>query len=122
MRWVAMVWLVLAAQGCTLEVICTLEFRYGLRVTAWDLPTFELVDSTLTGILTDGAYREVMETSFNEAILIGAGERPGTFDIEMTAPGYRPWSRTGVKVMMDRSGCHVELTDIDAFMHRSGGT
>ncbi len=122
MRWFAIVLAGLAVQGCTLPLACTLEFRYGLKITAWDVSTHELVDSTPTGTLTAGTYREMMEAGWNDAVLLGAGERPGSYDVEVTAPGYRPWRRTDVEVRMGRNECHVELTALDAFMRRSDDT
>ena len=120
MRWFAIV-LVGFLQGCT-PLICTLEARFGIRISAWDRSTGELVDSTPTGILTAGAYRETMVAGFNDAILLGAEERPGNYDVEVTAPGYGAWRRTDVEVRMGRSGCHVETTDVYAFMGRTGDT
>lgn len=66
-------------------------------------------------MLTDGPYREVMEP-IGPGGLWGAPERPGTYDVEITADGYRTWNRQGVEVKMDRDGCHVETVRLDARM------
>ncbi|MDE2753642.1 MAG: hypothetical protein OXI83_13775 [Gemmatimonadota bacterium] len=72
-----------------------------------------------TGTLTDGPYRETME-SHGDQFLYGGGERPGTYDVELRADGYRPWRVEGVEAGHD--GCHVENVELLARLVRSTGS
>ena len=112
MRRFAIVLSALLLHGCDLFpiVVCTDQLVYGIEVTVRDSTTGELLSVDPTGVLTDGVYRETME-AIGPGSLWGAPERPGTYDIEITAQGYRTWTRQGVEVEMDRDGCHVETVE-----------
>ena len=77
--------------------------------------TGELLTSGPAGMLTDGPYRETMEP-FGPGLLWGAPERPGTYDVEITAEGNRTWNRKDVEVEMEWDGCHVETVELEASM------
>ena len=117
MRRFAIVLSALLVHGCDLFPIgvCTDELVYGIQVTVRDSMTGELLNVDPTGVLTDGPYRETME-AIGPSSLWGAPERPGTYDIEITAEGYRTWTRQGVEVEMERNGCHVEPVKLEAGM------
>ena len=117
MRRFAIVLSALLVHGCDLFPIgvCTDELVYGIQVTVRDSMTGELLSVDPTGVLTDGSYRETME-AVGPSSLWGAPERPGTYDIEITAEGYRTWTRQGVEVEMERNGCHVEPVKLEAGM------
>jgi len=51
-----------------------------------------------------------------DRLLEGAQERAGSYDIEITADGYRTWNRKGVEVEMEWDGCHVETVRLEARM------
>jgi len=72
--------------------------------------------------LTDDGHRETMEVHERDEdrLLEGAQERAGSYDIEITASGYRPWKKTGAEVRPDDSGCHVAEGRLDAGMVRLG--
>lgn len=117
MRRFAIVLSALLAHGCDLFplVVCTDQLVYGIEVTVRDSTAGELLSVEPTGVLTDGSYRETME-AVGTSTLWGAPERPGTYDIEITAQGYRTWNRQGVEVEMERNGCHVETVELEARM------
>lgn len=117
MRRFAIVLSALLAHGCDLFplVVCTDHLVYGIEVTVRDSTTGELLSMDPTGVLTDGPYRETMEP-VGTSTLWGAPERPGTYDIEITAQGYRTWNRQGVEVEMERNGCHVQTVELEARM------
>jgi hypothetical protein len=93
-------------------IACTEQFVYGLAVTVRDqstaLPKAE--DATLT--LRDGAHVEVVTDSWDGTTLVGAGERPGTYDVTVEHPGYETWIRAGVEITEDE--CHVIPVTITA--------
>jgi len=111
--------IVLAAQmvhGCDFPLgVCTDQLVYGIDVTVRDSVTGERLSTDPSGILIDGPYRETMEPA-GPSRLWGAPERPGTYDIEITADGYRTWNRKGVEVEMEWDGCYVETVELEASM------
>lgn len=91
-------------------VICTALYAYGLTVTVVDAPTGDSLRVAPAGVAHDGSWSETMQVFGNH--LLGAGERAGTYDITVTAPGYRAWDTTGVKVTADE--CHVRGVNLTA--------
>ncbi|MFN2420581.1 MAG: carboxypeptidase-like regulatory domain-containing protein [Gemmatimonadota bacterium] len=99
---VILVIVALACNGTRTDVACTLEARAGINVTVVDsLSGREVAGS---GIANEEAFADTLE-SFEPGQLFGVFERPGTYDVTVTAPGYRPWRVTGVTVRADE--CHV---------------
>lgn len=117
MRRSAIVLPALLLHGCGFPLlgVCTDVLVHGIKVTVRDSVTGELLTSDPAGMLTDGPYRETMELA-GPGRLWGAPERPGTYDVEITAEGYRTWNRKGVEVEMEWDGCHVETVDLEAGM------
>jgi hypothetical protein len=92
-----------ACNGTRTDVACTLEARAGINVTVVDsLSGREVAGSS--GIAREEAFADTLE-SIEPGQLFGVFERPGTYDVTVTAPGYRPWRVTGVTVGADE--CHV---------------
>ncbi len=117
MRRFAIVLAALLVHGCGFPLlgVCTDELVHGINVTVRDSLTGELLGSDLAGMLMDGSYRETMEPA-GPGRLQGAWERPGTYDVEITADGYRAWNRKGVEVQMEWDGCHVETVELEVSM------
>ena len=117
MRRFAIVLAALLVHGCGFPLlgVCTDELVHGIKVTVRDSVTGELLGSDPAGMLTDGSYRETMESA-GPGRLWGAPERPGTYDVEITADGYRAWNRKSVEVEMEWDGCHVETVELEASM------
>ena len=117
MRFVALVLVslsvVLSLGGC-----CWVGGDYAL----YSAVTVELVDSVTggpinavpTGMLTDGRYREIMRVDRNH--VIGGRGRPGRYDVEIAAAGYRTWTRTGIGVPGDFCGGITEPAELTALM------
>ena len=117
MRRFAIVLAALLVHGCGFPLlgVCTDQLVHGIKVTVRDSVTGERLGSDPAGMVTDGSYRETMESA-GPGRLWGAPERPGTYDIEITADGYRAWNRKGVEVQMEWDGCHVETVELEASM------
>ena len=116
MRALAIVVAALIVQGCGFldpGWACTAEYVYAVTVEVQDSLTAGPPGSTPTGTLTDGQYRETME-SHGDQFLYGGGERPGTYEVEVRTEGYRPWRVEGVEAGHD--GCHVERVELLARM------
>ena len=83
-----------------------------------------MVDSATGGnvegarlISTSGTYADTAGPDPGRAVLTGAPERPGTYDILVEAPGYTPWVRSDVRVTADR--CHVRPVSFVARLRRT---
>jgi hypothetical protein len=113
--------------GCgpiTGNYACTADYRYGLNVTVVDSVTSEppasalLIAQSWAGRDSVGPYTP-QPLGLNGApvlLLYAAGERPGTYDLAVRAPGYRAWTRSDVKVTADE--CHVRGIALTARLQR----
>ncbi len=97
--------LLLAPLGGCFDVVCTSELRWGLRISVTGADTGQPVEATV--VVRDGDYVEELETV--GTYHVGAGERPGTYRIDITAEGYAQKTIEGVEV--DEDGCHVETEE-----------
>jgi hypothetical protein len=113
-----------ACDRLSLPHACTADFRYGLNVTVVDSLT-NTPPASATLIARAGAYVDSVGPRAplpngpqGPAVLIlsTAGERPGTYDLTVRAPGYRDWTRTGVQVTADE--CHVHPVALTARLQK----
>jgi hypothetical protein len=112
------------AEACTSPngVICTEEFRYGLNVSVVDSLTSSAPASAIliahSGTYVDSVGPEVPFQLNGVPVLLlsTAGERAGTYDLNIRSPGYRDWTRSGIKVTAD--ACHVNPIAITARLQR----
>lgn len=97
------------------DFACTTEFVYGLVVTVADAATDAPPEAEVTLTVTDGDYVEVVRATFDpipeDLRLLAAGERAGTYTVNVTADAYAPFERTGVRV--EAGVCHVSPVEID---------
>jgi hypothetical protein len=103
----------LVTAGCSQQAdppICTALYAFGLTVTTVDAETGDSLTVTPMGIARDGAFSDTMQVFGNR--LMGAGERAGTYNITVTAPGYARWDTTGIMVTADE--CHVHGVGLTA--------
>lgn len=105
--------LVLAACDVVDPTVCTDEFVYGVQVTVVDVATAAPVTEGLEGTLTEGAYVEEMQVQgVNGNILLGAGERAGTYSLTIRANGYETINESGIVVTENE--CHVNPVSLQA--------
>lgn len=100
----------LACSDDVLGPVCTGEFRYGLSITVRGASGAPAAEGSV-GTAVDGEHEETLQV-FGPATLVGAGERPGTYDITITRPGFETWSAEGVTVTADE--CHVHPVSLEA--------
>ncbi|MDC8005281.1 hypothetical protein POV27_14560 [Aureisphaera galaxeae] len=93
---------------------CTEVFVYGLSIDVIDSTTGNAVGSGITVTATDGNYSE--ELMFSLGSWIGAGERPGTYDISITSQQYTPATFNNIVVTMTSDGCHVQTESREIFI------
>jgi hypothetical protein len=94
--------------------ICTALYAYGITVTVLDASTSEAPQVAPMGTVRDGNFSDSMTVMGNQ--LVGAGERAGTYDVRVTAPGYTAWDTTGIVVTADE--CHVHGVSLTATLQR----
>lgn len=117
MRWFTTVLAVLVLEGCH---SCTDELRVAITVVVRDAVTDGLLGSAPTAIRTDGQYREVLDEALADSAsaaheLVFWG-RPGTYDVEVRAAGYRTWRKDDVRVSGDNCGHPQGVVEIEARM------
>lgn len=70
-----------------------------------------------TMVIRDGAYSDsVVAPELAPAMGLGV-ERTGTFDVTVRKPGYRTWTKTGVRV--DGGECNVKTVSLLARLQPS---
>ena len=92
---------------------CTTEARFGMRAFLRDSVTGVAYAESAVVIAREGAFADTLRNyglTPNDSVWLGLAERPGTFRLDVTAQGYRPWSRNGLVV--EDEGCHVRGIDV----------
>jgi hypothetical protein len=82
---------------------CTMEYVYGIHLTASDARTGAALDS-VSGFVREGAWVDTLRETWGPPAM-AVGERPATYALEVRAPGYATWETAGVVV--PDLGCHV---------------
>ena len=82
---------------------CTADFRYGLSIVVLDGSGAPAAEGAV-GIARDGDHEETLMV-LGVDTMVGAGERPGTYDITISKTGYMTWAAGNVTVTADE--CHV---------------
>jgi hypothetical protein len=111
---VLIVTLVTAACSSQQSSVCTALYAYGITVTVLDASTSESLPVAPAGTVRDGNFSDSMTVMGNQ--LVGAGERAGTYDVMVTAPGYTAWDTAGIVVTADE--CHVHGVGLTATLQR----
>jgi len=121
MKWILralLVAFVVAANGC--GQACDAVLKAGIVLTIVDGATGNPIEEA-TVIATEGSYSETVNLPSSppapgHAVL--AFERPGTYRVEVQAPGYLPWVMSSVRV--SRDDCHVQTVELTARLTRAG--
>lgn len=110
-------WLVVAtALGACAEnppLACTEEARPGLSITVRDSVTNTPIATGAEIVAREGEYADTARGS-----LLGSGvyalayERAGVYDVTVSHPAYRLWTRAAVRVTADE--CHVQTVSLVA--------
>jgi hypothetical protein len=58
----------------------------------------------LEGVVREGVYVDTLRPA-GDGWVAAAGERPGTYTVEIRAHGYTPWDTVGI--VAPDNGCHV---------------
>ncbi|APY11095.1 hypothetical protein BWZ22_07495 [Seonamhaeicola sp. S2-3] len=85
------------------DIICTLEYVYGLNVTLIDATNSNKITEDITVVATDGNYEEILTLGVDS--FFGAGERAGTYTITITSANYQTYVSNPIE--LDANECHV---------------
>jgi hypothetical protein len=120
-RWLHLAPLALLAGSCDLlpPTVCTTEARAGVSVEIRDAATARPLADSATVMVTEGSFSDTlhlcgMTDDYFWVSRCGLEERAGTYGIEVSRPGYRPWSQSGVRVR--RGECHVQTAVLRALL------
>jgi len=87
------------------QIACTTEFVYGLSITVTDGITGNFVVNNISVTASDGGYFEELMSIEQFENFFGAGERPGTYIIQIVAEGYEEF--TSEPIQVGANECHV---------------
>ena len=119
--------LALAPAACDLFAPreCTMDARAGIVVEIRDAMTDAYIADQATAMVAEGSFRDSLRLvdrvrvgdDFVGTAKGGIHERAGNYVVEVTAPGYSPWVRAGVRVQRD--DCHVRTVSLVARLQRT---
>ncbi|MFK8060824.1 MAG: hypothetical protein AB8B78_12130 [Polaribacter sp.] len=106
---IAIVSLVLLFNSCKENekdnIICTLEFIYGINITLIDVKTSKPISDNVKAVIKDGNYEEILEVIESNVPLLGAGERAGTYIVTITSDNYKTF--VSEPIIVKANECHV---------------
>ena len=112
-----------AMSGCDLlgiETKCEAILVPGIVVAVVDSTSNSpITNEVVTVVATDGAYADTATSahSFREDEIPVVEDRPGTYNVSISAPSYRTLTFNGV-VVRKRDDCHVATTRLNARLQR----
>jgi hypothetical protein len=109
----------LMSDSMSAGLVCTTIAIAGLNVTVTDSATNAPVFANSLSISArSGAFRDsVFYATQTLPLSLGlAYERPGTWEVRITAAGYQPWAATGIVIGTDL--CHVIPVSLSAKLQR----
>ena len=86
-------------------IACTEILVYGLNVTVTDASDGTVLTTDVIVTAEEGTYSEVL-TLIDDSF-IGAGERPGDYQITVVAEGYATETTGTISVELTDDECHV---------------
>lgn len=107
---------ILGVVGCgILGVDCDDDFQPGIVMTVVDSISGGPVPGEVTATATDGTYMETVAVPGDSPFTL-AENRAGSYDLEVTAPDYQTWTRTGVIVQVSGNACNVQRIRLTALL------
>ncbi|MGE3525136.1 MAG: hypothetical protein AB7I33_04370 [Gemmatimonadales bacterium] len=95
---------------------CDASIQPGIIVVIRDSATGTPLAAGASGYAIDGALNDPLHPyGFDGSEMVsraGADERPGTYTVLVTHPGYSAWSRAGIR--LTRGECHVNQVTLTA--------
>jgi hypothetical protein len=107
-KTIAMISFILLFNSCENkndEIICTLNYVYGLNIKLIQKSTTNPINGVVKIIAKDGSYEETLENANPNDSFFGAGERRGTYILTVTSDNYKTYTSEPILVTGDE--CHV---------------
>lgn len=98
------------------QQFCTEEYVYGLKVTVKNSVTNIIITEGITIMASDGSYEEELMQIEGSDYFLGAGEREGTYVIEITSDDYQSFASNPIIVEKTEDDCHVITEDVEFFL------
>lgn len=99
--------------GDTLEpTACTEQFEFGLLVDVHEGTGGPGAQGAI-GVAIEGAFADTLQL-VDDVRLVGAGERPGTYDVTIQKTGFATWTASNITVTADE--CHVIPVRLEAVL------
>lgn len=95
------------------SVYCTEIFVYGLSVTVKDAVTDAIITEGITVTAKEGSYEEQLMRIENSDYFMGAGEREGSYIIEITSDDYQTFTSNTIVVEKTEDDCHVITEELE---------
>lgn len=121
---VILCWGLIASLACSgpgpnTSPICTADFRAGLLVYVKDSVTNAGVASGASLVVRASGFKDSVAAPRDRPEVDGfplqaAHERAGTYQVEVSKPGYATWSLNNVQVT--RNECHVNTVSLTALL------
>jgi hypothetical protein len=110
------------APGCTIVAPCEDVERPAIALIVLDLATQgPLGSDSIVVVTADGSYSDTIRFTNVRPDPVThlqlAHERPGLYDIRISAAGYETWARNDIRVRGGR--CHVNTVDVTALLRRT---
>ncbi|APY08288.1 hypothetical protein BWZ20_08240 [Winogradskyella sp. J14-2] len=86
---------------------CTEVYVFGLNITFKDANTQAIITDGITVTAKDGSYQEQLTRIEDSDYFLGAGEREGTYIIEVTSNNYQTFISNPILVDKTEDNCHV---------------
>lgn len=107
----------LGSCGLVDPVLCTTDVTPAVEVQVYDARTGAPAAHGTVATARDGSYTDTLEItgwtstpidSTTALVVAGAYERPGTYTVRISKPGYQLWERTGVRAREGECGVERE--------------
>ena len=95
------------------SVYCTEIFVYGLSVTVKNAVTDAIITEGITVTAREGSYEEQLMRIENSDYFMGAGEREGSYIIEITSDDYQTFTSNTIVVEKTEDDCHVITEELE---------
>ena len=106
---------VLAPMACSGPTVCDAFAGPGLGLVVRDSVSGIGLASRALAVAHDGSYADTLLRAASDSQMWGAYERPSTYSLDVSAPGYLNWHREGIRVSAGE--CHVTPTGVRALLN-----
>ena len=93
---------------------CSATDQPAIQLEVRDILTRAPVNDSVFATARDGAYFDTLRvsaaaTNASAVTLVAASGRAGLYEVTVTRPGYRQWTRTGIRVTRGECGLDIPL-------------